>query len=134
MEDDEKTTARAKSGEPVRTTAPAGTPVNKSPSGRPPSDRPVDTITPARTVGGRTARLKTPDIDEVTRPRSRDPEPEYDPPPSGPLQSAGRTVGGNTMKLATVDQIPSHEAAAIGGAGMQVGPRAPQNGSGRASP
>ena len=58
----------------ARTTAPAGTPVRKTPGGmphvgqNPTSDRPPpgaqNTATPPRTVGGRTARLKMPELDE----------------------------------------------------------------------
>ena len=98
MKDDEKTArgpARAVRAPIGRSTAPAGTP---SPRGgspydampatvrRAPSDRPMDTLTPPRTVGGQTARLKIPEADPYAVVAL---EPV---PPS-------RTVGG-TMRLA----------------------------------
>jgi hypothetical protein len=59
---------------PARTTAPAGTPIRKSPgpllrsNATPVSDRPPpgaqNTATLPRTVGGQTARLKLPELDE----------------------------------------------------------------------
>jgi hypothetical protein len=70
----------ARPGPIVRSTAPAGTPARRSPDPplaggpvepaplphpRTPSDRPVDTLTPPRTVGGHTARLNVPEGDSL---------------------------------------------------------------------
>lgn len=133
---DDKTTARTKSGDPVRTTAPAGTPARGSPGdvsspgggtpaparipsdrpigGRIPSDRPIQTLTPSRTVGGQTARLRVPGLDDDDASRGGEAR-------VNELKSAGRTVGGNTMKLVPADDDP---AAMIGGAGLRLRPRA----------
>jgi hypothetical protein len=146
MREDEKT-ARGRngpdSGKPliVRTTAPAGTPVRRSPVGSPDSalpgrdargsspmpalpsptpsghskpgrfhsDRPMDTMTPARTVGGHTARLNIPEgVPEpplVPEDRAPSSGPVAAPAPSIPVDlppPASHTVGG-TMRMPTVD-------------------------------
>jgi hypothetical protein len=102
MKDDEKTArgpARGGRAPVVRSTAPAGTPSSRGASPfdavpavrRVPSDRPMDTLTPPRTVGGQTARLKIPDSD-AGQAQAKEPAP------------ASRTVGG-TMRLAPAPTI-----------------------------
>lgn len=111
MKDDENTArgpARTARAPIVRSTAPAGTPSQREGSPydampatvrRGPSDRPMETLTPPRTVGGQTARLKIPDSDQGTQGTQGT---------HGKLGTAGaapdpapgsRTVGG-TMRLA----------------------------------
>src|SRR5262245_58225747 len=104
MGHDDKTARGGERARPgMRVTAPAGTPIRRSPEdpfvpppypsqeprltpARIPSDRPKDTLSPLRTVGGQTARLNIPD-DEV--------EVELPPPsePPGPVAGPAREPG-----------------------------------------
>ncbi len=113
---------------PARTTAPAGTPIRKTPgglvgnNGRVVSDRPPgaqNTASPPRTVGGHTARLKMPELDEPddVPPAQASPKavkPPVMPPRRAPMPADASTQvkvterrgGVDTVKLDGLDPPP----------------------------
>lgn len=112
-----------------RITAPAGTPMNKAPvevpqRALPTSDRPPgsqNTLTPSRTVGGRTARLKAPEpdldepmLDEEPAPAApvvaeAAPQPSEDATPDKPPTT--RREGSGQIKVPAIEAPPIALAA-----------------------
>lgn len=124
MIDDDENTARGGLGPPrakpapfVRSTAPAGTPAKPADPAAPypgaghgsHSDRAVNALTPARTVGGHTARLN---VDDGDQPAAVGDQAGIDtePPLVAPAAPPSRSVGG-TMRLAPAPEIAPPPAA-----------------------